>query len=267
MKLIDCFIFYNELDLLEYRMELLYDVVDFFVLVESNYTHSGKEKKLYYNENKERYEKYNNKIIHIIEDTLPYIFPNINYNKNQQWVNEKHHRNCITKGLKILDINNEDIFTITDLDEIPDPKTLENIKKGEIIVTIHSLEQDMYYYNLNSKLLNKWYHPKIMSFEYFKNQDLTFSQIRIEFYSIIFNGGWHLSYFGDKYEIQNKIIYFAHQEFNKPEYLDLNKIQKNIENSNDVYNRLDNPIEKINIQDNFYLPPNYETKLQKYIIM
>ena len=52
IKVIDCFIFYNELELLTYRLNLLYAIVDFFVIVESTHTHTGKEKPLFFNENK-----------------------------------------------------------------------------------------------------------------------------------------------------------------------------------------------------------------------
>ena len=41
MKAFDCFTFFNELDLLKIRLELLEDVVDYHVIVESNLTHSG----------------------------------------------------------------------------------------------------------------------------------------------------------------------------------------------------------------------------------
>ena len=40
----DCFTFYNELDLLEIRLNVLNDVVDRFVLVEMNKTHMGDDK-------------------------------------------------------------------------------------------------------------------------------------------------------------------------------------------------------------------------------
>jgi beta-1,4-mannosyl-glycoprotein beta-1,4-N-acetylglucosaminyltransferase len=88
MKIIDCFTFYNELKLLEYRLNILYNIVDYFIIVEANQTHQGKSKKLYYNENKNRFEKFQDKIIHIVVD-LPYIYPNINYknNKNFQVIN------------------------------------------------------------------------------------------------------------------------------------------------------------------------------------
>ena len=65
MKIIDCFIFYNELELLNYRLNILYNIVDYFIIVESKYTFTGKEKELIFNENKERFSCFNDKIIYI----------------------------------------------------------------------------------------------------------------------------------------------------------------------------------------------------------
>ena len=81
IKIIDCFIFYNELELLTYRINILNDVVDYFVIVESTHTFIGKEKKLYFDENKNLFEKFKKKIIYIIVDDFPYKYPNINFNK------------------------------------------------------------------------------------------------------------------------------------------------------------------------------------------
>ena len=53
MKIVDCFTFYNELELLNYRLNILDDVVDYFVIVEATHTFIGNEKKLYFNEYKE----------------------------------------------------------------------------------------------------------------------------------------------------------------------------------------------------------------------
>ena len=75
--IVDCFTFYNELEMLYYRLSLLNDYVDHFVLVESNQTFAGNTKRLFYNENKHLFEKYNHKIIHVTVD-LPFIYPNIN---------------------------------------------------------------------------------------------------------------------------------------------------------------------------------------------
>ena len=48
MKIVDCFIFYNEIDLLNYRLNLLYDIVDYFIIVEATKTHMGNSKKMYF---------------------------------------------------------------------------------------------------------------------------------------------------------------------------------------------------------------------------
>ena len=58
MKIYDGFLFFNELDLLEIRLELLYDHVDYFVLSETNRTHSNELKELTFMNNKDKFEKY-----------------------------------------------------------------------------------------------------------------------------------------------------------------------------------------------------------------
>ena len=70
MKIVDSFIFYNELDILNYRLSILDDYVDYFVLVESRYTFAGDLKPLYYLENKDKFEKFNSKVIHRIIHSL-----------------------------------------------------------------------------------------------------------------------------------------------------------------------------------------------------
>ena len=138
LKIVDCFTFYNELELLEYRLNLLYNIVDYFILVEATLTHVGKPKELYYNKNKKLFEKWNDKIIHIIVDDFPFNEQTIDCLKNDQWKNEKFQRNCITRGLKKI---NTDFLILSDVDEIPDPTTLAkynlfvNLNKIFIIIT------------------------------------------------------------------------------------------------------------------------------------
>jgi len=55
MKVYDCFPFFNELDVLEIRLKELWDVVDVFVLAESNLSHSGKPKEYIFENNKDRF--------------------------------------------------------------------------------------------------------------------------------------------------------------------------------------------------------------------
>ena len=115
----DCFTFFNELDLLEIRLNTLNDYVDYFVLVEATKTFTGKDKPLYYNENKERFKQFENKIIHIIVDTYP--------DSTNPWVLENHQRNSIANGF--ANCKDNDIILISDLDEIPRPELIDKYKK------------------------------------------------------------------------------------------------------------------------------------------
>jgi len=263
-KIVDCFTFYNELDLLNYRLNILDDVVDYFVLVEANQTHSGKPKKLFFDENKERFAKFKDKIIYVVVD-LPLTNEQIVSEKADQWVNERFQRNAIPKGLSKLSLNDKDLIIICDLDEIPDPQTLKKIKNSEINIDVGRFEQDFYYYNLNSKRNEKWYHSKILTYKKYKELNFTCDSIRFMGCENIKNGGWHLSYFGNPNFVKNKLENFAHQEYNSDIYKNLNDIDYKIKNGIDLFNRSGgNEINLIDIKDNAYLPPKYEVHLKAY---
>jgi beta-1,4-mannosyl-glycoprotein beta-1,4-N-acetylglucosaminyltransferase len=262
MKIIDCFIFYNELELLTYRLNLLNNVVDYFVIVESTHTFIGKEKNCLFNDNKHLFKDFSDKIIHIIVNDFPYKYPDSNIDP---WENERFQRNSIASGLNyITDLSHSDMIIISDVDEIPDPNTLEKIKKGDIVVDIGILEMDFYYYNLNTRISTKWYHCKILSYGKYILLNMTCDNIRHLMSPVILKGGWHLSYFGDKFFIKNKIQNFSHQEYNKNNYTDLDKIENRLKNSIDAFDR-DTIIDKIKIEDNKYLPIDYDKYLNKYI--
>jgi len=264
MKIVDAFIFYNELNLLDYRLHILDPVVDYFVIVESTHTFSGIEKKLTFLENKTRYEKYNHKIIHVIVKDFPFIFPNINYDNKDQWENETFQRNAINRGINQLILNDNDLILVSDVDEIPKPTILESIKNGVFkIPQVLSLELDFYYYNLKCKLEEKWYKSKLVMYKYYK-QNSSPQNIRFLDTLCITNAGWHLSYFGDSNFIKNKIQNFSHQEFNNEEFTNLEKITDRIKNSKDLFNR-ELKIYNIPLDKNTNLPPLYDTLLKEYI--
>ena len=115
----DCFTFFNELDLLEIRLNVLKDVVDKFVLVEAGETHTGKQKPFYYQENRSRFAAFDEKIIYVKVDRFP--------GKHDAWWNENYQRNAIMDGLK--DARPDDRVLISDLDEIPDPASVAKYSK------------------------------------------------------------------------------------------------------------------------------------------
>jgi beta-1,4-mannosyl-glycoprotein beta-1,4-N-acetylglucosaminyltransferase len=263
-KVIDCFIFYNELELLDYRLNLLNDVVDYFILVESTKTFIGKDKPLIYYQNKELFSKFNEKIIHIIVDDMPFDETNINVSNGDQWVNEKFQRNCISRGFNKINFENNDIITICDLDEIPDPIVLLDLKNSNQDIGIQILELDFYYYNLNCKRREKWYHTKVLSYKKYIELNTTCENIRFSSGSTIKKAGWHLSYFGDVNFIKNKINNFSHQEYNNETYTNIEKLQKSVETCSDLYERSGSEMDNIDIKDNDYLPPLYNIYLKNY---
>ncbi len=237
--IIDCFPFFNELDLLDIRLKLLDDIVDKIVLVESTRTFTLTRKRLFYNENKNRYKKYKDKIIHIIVDDSPALFNKffIHKPKNIFWLlkNKKsillnahdidfYQKNQVYKGLQNCDGN--DILILSDLDEIPNPsifKNLETLKKGR-----SALELDLYCYFLNGKVFDKETKknikilgPSITKFKNFRsfhterhgarnsfknNKQLQFKKIQ--------NAGWHFTYLGGLKSLKFKIKSTAHTELN-----------------------------------------------------
>ena len=127
MLIIDAFPFFNELDVLEFRLTELNDYVDYFILVESTKTFSNKDKILYFNENKERYTKFLDKIIHVIVTDNP--------TDCDAWSIEKFQRDCLVRGFKkIPNLKESDIIISTDCDEVISTHILKKIRNNEIII-------------------------------------------------------------------------------------------------------------------------------------
>jgi beta-1,4-mannosyl-glycoprotein beta-1,4-N-acetylglucosaminyltransferase len=152
---------------------------------------------------------------------------------------------------------------------------LIKIKEEGLKEPISCLEQDMYYYNLNNKLEEKWYRSKIVRYdkikEYFDKSPNIFQTIvqpeynpdgkHIGKYPIIKNGGWHLSFFGGVGMIKNKIKNFSHTELSHFGDESYDKINEKIQNNKDIFDREDIEFEFIHIEDNDYLPENYKMLL------
>jgi beta-1,4-mannosyl-glycoprotein beta-1,4-N-acetylglucosaminyltransferase len=263
-KIIDCFIFYNELEILYYRLHLLGPLVDHFIIVESRFTFSGKPKSLYYDSYKNKFP-YQEKIIHIILDTLPSMSPNIN--KKMVWKNEYYQRNAIDKGIQQLNLENNDVILVSDVDEIPNPTILQSIKNKDLIINaLYSLNQDMYYYNLTCKINQSWTLPKIFDFNSYKNilKSTPQSCRNHQICRNLNNGGWHLSYFGNVEFIQNKLNNFSHQEYNNEKINNQHNIQNAIDNNKDLLQRNNIRIQKIELNDNTNLPPNFFEILNEF---
>ena len=123
MAIYDCFQFFDEEHILDLRLNILDEFVDFFVFVESTTDHQGKEKKL--NFVSKKFKKFNNKIIYIVvDDTAEAIKrPHI----GGESLVEQHQRNSLMRGLKKC--HDDDVIILSDVDEIPDPNKLNLFDK------------------------------------------------------------------------------------------------------------------------------------------
>lgn len=117
MRIFDCFPFFNELDLLELRLRELGDTVDRFVLVEANETQTGLPKPFVFEQNKARFARWADKIIHV-KVTFPADLPRAEgkYARMGGWEREHYQRNQIARGLETA--APDDLVIVSDLDEI-----------------------------------------------------------------------------------------------------------------------------------------------------
>jgi beta-1,4-mannosyl-glycoprotein beta-1,4-N-acetylglucosaminyltransferase len=239
----DCFTFYNELELLELRLQELGDLVDTFVLVESTMTHTGEPKPLYFAQHRELFKAYADRICHIVVDDMP-----SGEGVRSAWVRERFQRNAIARGLN--NCQPLDIIMISDVDEIPKASTVSRFiadnpfKDTFLSNTLHSvlnsrltrfifhrktlrhplrkhhpyvwrLEQIPCLLFLNRRTCDRkwWYGTKIMQYRDFSVAD----EMRYSGYKNVKDGGWHFSYMGGANRIKAKIEVAAHFEINNPE--------------------------------------------------
>jgi len=227
----DSFLFFNELDLLEIRFNILSEVVDKFVLVEASKTFSNNEKSFYFEQNKERYRKFLNKIIHIKINEYP--------ETKNAWEMEEYQRNQIVLGFK--QCLHDDIILISDLDEIPNPEVIKNYKKsGNGICTLKQLHFDYYLNYQRCGKNNYWYNVKILKFSDIVTDNTTAftpqSIRKTKNTKSIRNGGWHFSFLGGMENIKLKIQSFSHQEYNSEKFLN-DQIEYKTRMGLDLFNR------------------------------
>lgn len=125
-KLIDCFTFFNELDLLEIRLKYLYDIVDYFVIVEADTSFNGDAKQMVFRDNIDRFEPFISKIIFV-----PISMINFDNKRKVAWKREEYQRNSIKKGIDSLKLKDTDLILISDIDEIPNKEVLIILKDNK----------------------------------------------------------------------------------------------------------------------------------------
>jgi len=266
MKIFDCFMYFDEEVVLDVRLNTLDKYVDYFVIVESSFTHKGDNKNLMFNHNK--FEKFKNKIIYLAYDKQPKGIEVVNENdsegeKSRKYIlnaalRENGQRNFIQNGLNKAEDN--DIILISDVDEIPNLSEVNFNNISEKIIMFH---QDMFYYKFDLKIPNLlWTGTKgcrkkyLLSPQWLRNVkdrkyfpfriDILFSEKKYSSIKFISNGGWHFSNIKTAEEIEYKLkSYLHHREFDE-QSLSVEEIQNIIENKKAIYDlKVDKRVNKI----------------------
>lgn len=214
IKIYDCFLFFNELDILEIRLNELYDVVDYFVIVENPLTFSGNKKPLYFEKNKSRFSKFSNKIIHIVSPMI--------LNEGNPWVREAEQRNSILLGLK--NAKNEDIIIVSDVDEIIKKEKIQEIK--ELISQGKEpmrLGMNLYRFFLNRRdmdiagdgsNINTWWLAISATYKSVKELKPEWLRVNLNASYGLDDAGWHFTSLGWSKQYSYKLESWSHQERN-----------------------------------------------------
>jgi len=266
MKIFDCFMYFDEEVVLDLRLNFLDQYVDYFVIVESIYTHKGEKRELKFNPKK--FEKFKSKIIYKVYDENDQGIEEI-HNKDSEKIKsykyimnalrrENGQRNHIRVGLNNADV--DDIILISDVDEIPNLNLIDFTKIKE---KIFMFRQDMFYYKFDLKLPNMvWTGTKgcrkknLLSPQWLRNVkdrkyskfrfDILFSDKKYNSIKFIDEGGWHFTNLKTASEIEHKLkSYLHHWEFDENP-LTTDQIEKIIKNKQAIYDlSLDKRLNKI----------------------
>ncbi len=247
--------YFDEDLLLDIRLNELNSLVKKFIIVESQYTHSGNKRNLLFDINK--YSKFKNKIEYIIlkkePDNLHTLNKNDNFNEeNSKYIlnaafRENLQRNTITEGLN--EANPNDIIIISDLDEIP---RIHNVDFKKINKKFIFFKQKNYYYKFNLFLKNfEWIGSKACRLKDLKSPqwlrnikdknypfwriDTFFSKNKSSDIHFVDDGGWHFSYLKTAENIEKKLKSYLHHREYDLNPLGLDKIKEMIANRIAIY--------------------------------
>lgn len=197
--IVDTFMFYNELDVLELRLTALDAYVDRFILVESEVTHSGQTKPLIFEENKQRFTRWLPKMKHII------VTAKDSPTDENPWSREKFQRECILRGLD--DISDDTYVMVSDIDEIPDMLRIS----FPLIHDVVSVHMWFFEYSFDYMYTGEpWFGTVITRCDTFKRLGPNTLRDNRWKYPVIEYAGWHLSSFGDARHVALKHQTFAH---------------------------------------------------------
>lgn len=212
--IVDNFLFSNEFDMLELRLNIIGNSVDRIVIAESDYTFTNLYKGYLLESKLSEYGEYKDKIIYIKLKSPKFSNP---------WENEFYQRDCFSFAWR--DLKNSDVLMISDIDEIPRPEALEFIRNTDY--NYYGLLCPIFYFKFN--YLNVHSEYSVWNVAVRNSLDVKPSFIRRTGNEIqrekpkksvlIHHAGYHFSWLGDDDFVKNKLKSFSHTEYNTPEVI------------------------------------------------
>ena len=210
MKLIDCFMYFNEKDIVYLRIKELYDTVDYFVINEATKTHQGQDKELSFWKD-ERLQEFKDKIAYSpieldgrFDILMLKFFPDAKIGAK-----EHEQRIRLFEQIEKLNLSDEDIIMISDCDEIPNKNIFQDIIKYPIV----ALNQMFFVHYINiytNKNVTGTVACKYEGLKYLNTlsfgMGLQLLRRDKDFMPRIENGGWHYSYMGGAKSVSQKVI-------------------------------------------------------------
>ena len=202
----DCVLFSHELDMLEIRLNCLKDVVDEFIIVESDVTHSGKRKPLILPEHWDRFKEF------------PITHRAITMSEGDPEYRSAVIRECLQRQacrgvlMDSADVKDNDTVLLGDLDEIPYAHMVTLYDKVGYLPPTRMRQIHTYWY-INAIDRQPWDSGTIIMDGYHVKQS-RFDGLRLRgSLPVILNAGWHFSSVGTEEEIKQKLEGFCHVEY------------------------------------------------------
>lgn len=232
----------HEMDLLELRTRELSTVVDVFVPIEANVTHSGLPKRLEWRENRDgRFAQYS------IEGFVADL-SNLDPTKSRaaalgdlHLAREEQQRDYALQALRSLDARPDDLVIIADADEIASKAAIERVAGCRPAQLPAILEMQWFVYSFNWRAKRPWglfgkEGAVVVSVAMLEQHDATFwrRQLRDENAAarppasrLVKNGGWHASSFGGPAAVADKLAsYIGSVEYGNDFYVDRDRLRR-----------------------------------------
>jgi len=204
----DCFIFNDEMDLLELRLRELWDVVDYFVLLEHDVSTRGKHKPFYFKLQQERFSQWAKKLVSVQYHCEPYL-DTLENNRNFETVQRDHFPEIMRPLLRPNpghNVADEDTIIFGDADEIADPECVRTYSNG---MGAYRFVSHFSYYTFNCRRSDNVVH----SSRQIIGPARMFMQLGFHFMrwaypagnNLFMNKGWHFSYLGGYDALMRKV--------------------------------------------------------------